>query len=300
MIIQENTDERRFHVFSGEQFVDLNVYQFGWEKCAPLHSFGPYVRNHYLFHYVISGKGIFRANGHSYPVHAGQGFLIFPNHVTSYSADQDEPWEYTWVEFDGIRVQECLRLAGLSLNQPIWQSLDQNSANLLLEKIQNLVEFTQVPSDRARYANSHSMQIVGYGFLFLDQLVHSSAYKDAGSTKRLRDFYIKEAIAFLEQNYHRDIVIEEIASVCGLSKNYFGKIFKEGMGESPQQFLIRYRMSKASHLLKESKLPIHQISAMVSYLNQLHFSRAFKSVYGMSPRDYRQKYFVDNNYHELP
>ena len=44
----------------------------------------------------------------------------------------------------------------------------------------------------------------------------------------------------------------------------------------------------------------YQISAMVSYLNQLQFSRAFKSVYGMSPRDYRQKYFVDNNYHELP
>lgn len=46
----------RFHVFQDERFVDLNLYQYGWEQTEPLHSYGPYARNHYLFHYVISGK----------------------------------------------------------------------------------------------------------------------------------------------------------------------------------------------------------------------------------------------------
>ena len=44
-----------FSVFPNERFVDLGLYQYGWEQCTPLHSYGPYVRNHYLFHYVISG-----------------------------------------------------------------------------------------------------------------------------------------------------------------------------------------------------------------------------------------------------
>ena len=48
-----------FHsIFPNENFLDLKPYQYGWEKCAPLHSFGPFIRNHYLFHYIISGKGM--------------------------------------------------------------------------------------------------------------------------------------------------------------------------------------------------------------------------------------------------
>lgn len=70
------------------------------------------------------------------------------------------------------------------------------------------------------------------------------------------------------------------------------------MGESPQQFLMHYRMAKAAQLLKESKLSIHQISGMVNYPNQLHFSRAFKSIYGIAPREYRQKNFVADGSNE--
>ena len=46
-----------FHVFSGDRFMDLTLYQYGYEKCRPLHSFGPSVRNHFLFHLYFSGKG---------------------------------------------------------------------------------------------------------------------------------------------------------------------------------------------------------------------------------------------------
>ena len=51
-------------------------------------------------------------------------------------------------------------------------------------------------------------------------------------------------------------------------------------------------MALAAQMLKETALPIGTISAMVSYANQLHFSRAFKSVYGVAPRTYRQSHFI--------
>lgn len=51
-----------FSIFPNETFVDLGLYQFGWEKCTPSHSFGPAARNHFLFHYVISGTGELRAD----------------------------------------------------------------------------------------------------------------------------------------------------------------------------------------------------------------------------------------------
>ena len=60
------------------------------------------------------------------------------------------------------------------------------------------------------------------------------------------------------------------------------------MGLAPQEFLIQYRMSRAAELLKTSDIPVKDISVQVGYPNQLHFSRAFKNVYGVSPRTYRQ------------
>ena len=84
------------------------------------------------------------------------------------------------------------------------------------------------------------------------------------------------------------ITVEDMAQRLNLDRSYFGKVFKETMGIAPQEFLIRYRMSRAAELLKTSDITIKDISIQVGYPNQLHFSRAFKNVYGISPRAYRQ------------
>ena len=287
----------KFHVFEDEHFVDLNPYQFGWERCTSLQSFGPYVRNHYLFHFVISGKGVLLANDRQYVVEAGHGFLICPHQVTSYMADEASPWEYTWLEFDGLRARESLNLAGISQKNPIWQAVNHEAAEQLKKQMLCIVDLAEGIHHHqpAYYSRTRTLQIIGHGFMFLDQLIQSSAQKDESTDKRLRTFYMKEAMSFIEQNYQRDISIEELAAVCGLNRSYFGRIFKESLGESPQRFLLHYRMAKASQLLKESKLPIYQIGTMVNYPNQLHFSRAFKTIYGISPREFRQRHFIDNN-----
>ena len=50
-------EDDSFSAFPNENFLDLRLCQYGWEQCAPMHFFGPYVRSHYLFHCVISGRG---------------------------------------------------------------------------------------------------------------------------------------------------------------------------------------------------------------------------------------------------
>lgn len=278
----QTENKLKFHVFQDERFVDLNLYQYGWERTEPLHSYGPHARNHYLFHYVISGRGVLYADDNAYTIEGGRGFLIVPGVPTTYVADREDPWEYTWIEFDGLRARESLSLAGVSRHQPVYTPLNREAGRLLEEQMLYIVNHSQASPIRQ----------IGQGFLFLDQLVQSSAGQRPQTQRRLRDFYMKEALSFIEQNYQRDISIEEIAAFCGLNRSYFGKVFRDTMGESPQAFLLHYRMARAAQLLKESTLPISAISAMVSYANQLHFSRAFKSVYGVAPRDYRATHFV--------
>lgn len=263
----------KFHVFRDERFIDLNLYQFGWERTAPLHSYGPHARNHYLFHYVISGKGTLFANEQVYEITAGHGFLVVPGQITTYRADEREPWEYTWIEFDGLRAQESLRLAGISGKEPIFTPANQEAGEKLCQQMLYIVN----------NGTAEPTHLIGHGFLFLSQLVESSAHQRTQNVRRLRDFYIKEALTFIEDNYHRDVSVEEIAAFCGLNRSYFGKVFRETMGESPQTFLLHYRMAKAAQLLKETRLSVGEIAQQVSYDNQLHFSRAFKNVHGISP-----------------
>lgn len=271
----------KFHVFRDERFIDLNLYQFGWERTAPLHSYGPHARNHYLFHYVISGKGTLFANEQVYEITAGHGFLVVPGQITTYRADEREPWEYTWIEFDGLRAQESLRLAGISGKEPIFTPANQEAGEKLCQQMLYIVN----------NGTAEPTHLIGHGFLFLSQLVESSAHQRTQNVRRLRDFYIKEALTFIEDNYHRDVSVEEIAAFCGLNRSYFGKVFRETMGESPQAFLLHYRMARAAQLLKETRLSVGEIAQQVSYDNQLHFSRAFKKVHGVSPREYRQTHF---------
>ena len=271
-----------FHVFQDERFVDLNLYQYGWERTEPLHSYGPHRRNHYLFHYIIAGQGKLYVGEKVYPVGPGQGFLILPGQTTTYASDEKDPWEYTWIEFDGLRVRESLSLAGLGAAKPIYTPATRAGGEKLRECMLQIVQDGEAKPIRQ----------IGRGFLFLDQLAESSAARQHQSQRRLRDFYMKEALSFIEQNYQRDVSVEDIAAFCGLNRSYFGKLFRDTMGESPQAFLLHYRMAQAAQFLKETTQPVSAISTMVGYANPLHFSRAFKSVYGISPRAYRQTHFT--------
>ena len=115
------------------------------------------------------------------------------------------------------------------------------------------------------HSDASPVHLIAHGFLFLDQLVQSSADRRHNSERRLRDFYIREALAFIEQNYQRDISIEEVAAVCGLNRSYFGKVFRDAVGESPQAYLLHYRMARAAQLLKETRLSIGEIAQQVNY-----------------------------------
>ena len=273
-----------FSVFPSENFVDLGLYQFGWEHCTPSHSFGPAARNHYLFHFCLSGTGTLIADNSkgdsvSYQVMSGQGFMLFPGQVCTYIADYDIPWEYVWIEFDGLRARETVNLAGLSLDQPIYKARYKDIAETMKNEMLYIVN----------HKEESPFHLIGHLYLFIDSFVRASTSTQIGKGNRLRDFYIKEAFSFIEQNFQNDISVEDIAASCGLNRSYFGKIFHETTGKSPQAFLISYRMTKAAELLKLTELSIADIGNAVGYPNQLHFSRAFKNVYGIPPRQWRNE-----------
>lgn len=274
-----------FSIFPNQYFIDLCLYQYGYERCKPLSSFGPYIRNHYLFHYVISGSGTLVAmdqNGidQTYHIRSGQGFMIFPNQNTSYYADSEHPWEYAWIEFDGARVEEILMNCNISIKKPIYYSSDKT----ISEKLKNsLLELASCENTISHFGK------IGLLYTCIDYLIRSSKNRRAFFGEHISDTYVKEAVHFINKNFHNDISVEDIANFCNISRGYLCKILKKHTGQSPQQLLMNYRMSKAAQLLEITDLSIGDIGKTVGYENQLHFSRAFKTIYGISPLQWRKK-----------
>lgn len=274
-----------FNIFPNENFIDLGMFQCGREACTPCHSFGPVTRNHYLFHYVLSGTGTLMADDvkgitQTYSVRSGQGFLIFPEQITTYYADQHSPWEYSWIEFDGLRVKEALSLTDFSLNHPIYHPHSKDLQEQMVKEMNYIIS----------HPKESSFHLLGHLYLFFDYFIQSAKSTRLTQSSKMSDYYIQEAIHYMEQNFQNDISIEEIAAVCGINRSYLGKIFRNSIGRSPQEFLMNYRMVKATELLKLTTLSIADIGTAVGYGNPLHFSRAFKNIYGVSPREWRNEH----------
>ena len=271
-----------FSIPPNENFLDLRLFRCGWNQCAPLHSSGPFVCRHFLFHYVISGCGHLDSGGFGrttqrYELKSGQGFLICPDQEATFCAGEHDPWKYVWLEFGGLRAEYWLNAAGLDISHPVYQPTSP-------EFTESVRDAMLCITDRPQASTLH---LTGLLCHFLDELIRSSANRREAHGTGLPDFYIQAAINYMDRNYQRELTIEEIADVCKLNRSYFSKLFREKMGCPPQEFLIRLRLSKAVELMKHTNASIGDISASCGYPNQFHFSRAFKKRYGIPPREWR-------------
>ena len=172
-----------FSVFPSENFVDLGLYQFGWEQCAPSHSYGPVARNHYLFHYVLAGTGTLFATGsggvtREIQIKSGQGFLLYPGQIATYIADKEFPWEYTWVEFDGLRVKEAMDSAGFSVDAPVYHAQYKDLREIMKDEMLYI----------ANHGNQTAFHLIGHLYLFLDAMVRSLGNMSVDKGNKLQDF----------------------------------------------------------------------------------------------------------------
>ena len=97
----------------------LAVYNTGYEVCEGGYKWGPALRDHYLLHYVRSGKGVYTFGDRTYHLQKGDMFLVYPSTLVSYMADEQDPWEYCWVGFNGTEARRMLQETGFSQQEPV-------------------------------------------------------------------------------------------------------------------------------------------------------------------------------------
>lgn len=100
---------------------------------------------------------------------------------------------------------------------------------------------------------------------------------------------VSKARSYIEENFRKDISLDDVSRMVNVSPYYFSKLFKEEAGENFIEYLTRVRMEHAKHLLEDRERSIKEISLEAGYADPNYFSRLFKKQTGMTPREYREK-----------
>ncbi|MEO3945954.1 AraC family transcriptional regulator [Gorillibacterium sp. CAU 1737] len=259
--------------------VDLHFLYSGSEQCAPGASWGPAIKDHYKLLFVHKGQGRFRCQGKVHTLTAGQGFLICPGVIITMEADSFTPWEKSWIAFHGSYAEAYLAKAGLSADQPLYHASSDTSLPAAFRAMRE----ADAPGP------SRELKMSAAFFHLMAVLLEEACGQTADpKPANRRTSYAARAREYVEVNYSREVTVEELAADLGLTRKYLSRLFKEEMGLSPQQYLLSFRLTKASRLLEETSLSIKEVSYSVGYKDPLLFSRMFKQHFGSSPRLYRE------------
>lgn len=90
-------------------------------------------------------------------------------------------------------------------------------------------------------------------------------------------------------NPEQDLTLEEMAAMAGISPSHFSHVFKRATGISPHQYVMKARLDKAQQMLVQTDLSLAALSEATGFTSQSHFSRAFRSWYGMTPSEFRRQ-----------
>jgi AraC-like DNA-binding protein len=91
---------------------------------------------------------------------------------------------------------------------------------------------------------------------------------------------------YIHAHHQRDISVNELAAVCGLSPYHFIRVFRRQTGLTPHAYLIQVRVQQARHLLRSGAVPSHAALA-AGFFDQSHLTRHFKRIVGTTPGRYR-------------
>lgn len=239
-----------------KNFAELNPVNCGEQHCNPGHTYGPSVRQYTLIHHVVSGKGTISNSKGTYEVKKGEAFIINPNEVTIYSADNHEPWHYIWIGFNGSLSDRFSSLPTVI-----------KSYGGIFKEMMSATDFGDTAEE---YLAGKIFEL--YSRLF------------AGT--RQKEDYISRIINYVNTNYNNECDVSDIARTLGLERHYLSRLFKQKTGQTLKAYITEKRMDEAKRLLSEGCSVSHS-AVMSGYRDQFLFSKAFKKMYGVSPYNWK-------------
>ncbi|MEG1755177.1 MAG: AraC family transcriptional regulator [Clostridia bacterium] len=237
----------------------------------------------YLIKYTLSGEGYLSYENQEVYLPQGHFFWIDCQNPQYYlTSPRTGNWRVLWLHFYG-GASEYLYDRFIRINGGNTGRLPPNST--VVQNMYSLIGLykQQSAQNTDLLASTLLLQIQ-------TECITSVARDDSGVQSK----YVRQAQDFINANYKRKITLDVLADFISLNKTYLQKLFVMKTGQTPNQFLVNIRISRAKELLRMTEIPVSAVAEETGIESSSYFIRIFREHEKMTPAEYRRTWRSGN------
>jgi PAS domain S-box-containing protein len=158
-------------------------------------------------------------------------------------------------------------------------------------KIVDRVEPISYEDGSIRWYSTNKVPLFGRGDIGIIGVAGTTRELDAGRSPDPIYAEFSGVIDYINKNYSQPIEIESLAKMMSLSVSQFERRFKQVFQEAPVRFVLKIRVNEACKQLVNTRRPVSWIARATGFFDQSYFSKQFSRRMGLTPRQYREKYY---------
>lgn len=271
----------------GKPIGEFELFQvgrhFASESTSEQYNIGAHIQyNYYEFTVVLGGRGVISSNGEGVEVGAGDIYVSFPSDIHEIISDKDSPIEFDFLTFNPLDKELATKLSEVAyaLKNPKNRVFSDDGIKYLVDQAiaetENEDLYTPQILERICY------QISVYFIRHLSDFNPREAYKPARSNDLCYKIMNK-----IDRGVFSIKELKEIADLTNYNYSYLSAMFKRNTGRTLSEYFISRKMQAAEQLIREGQMKLCDISDALLYSSYYSFSRAFKSYFGVGPRDFK-------------
>ena len=229
--------------------------------------------------YNVEGKGLITIGPASFEIPPDHFFIIPSDMPHAYYADDQDPWSIYWIHFTGSKSGLFSRIA----LHPI--PIGRSKVSRINERLEL---FSEIFKNLDR---GFSIEALEYTNLCMSHLLAS--FTHVGQFRLINEGRGKDPVGqcinFMLEHLNRKLKLEDMASEVSLSASHFSRLFTKRTGHSPIDYFIQLKTQRACRMLDNTDWSIAEVARETGFEDQFYFSRQFRKVMNMSPREYRKR-----------
>jgi AraC-like DNA-binding protein len=224
---------------------------------------------------ILSGRGFLEYRGKTYQLKRNQLVVLTAHEPHKYYSDPDDPMGKVWLEFYGADAGRITRHI-IDQQSPIIEGSIFSDVCAAICLIQQRLMINKY------YQPSLEVYRVLLSFLKTSEIAYPLELSEDNNT----NFLLVEA--YINAHMSEKITNEQLAAVCGVSVQYFIRLFREHYHVTPQEYIMKWRIKKAKFALTQTGLSVDSIAESLGFCNASHFIRRFSEETGKTPMVFRK------------
>ncbi len=229
---------------------------------------------------VTRGQGELIVGRKRFSLKPGDVFILHPGEQHVYRACSQEPFCKLFVTLENNAPVHQRAMALLDLQSVSHVRLSPADVGRLAAAFERIIAaLRDTPADGQQLASLATYEAI----MLVTRAVHKQ------EQTRTLAHQVELVVRYVLNHWHEPLKITGLARVAGTSPDYLNRLFVKYLGMRAHEWLLKLRIRIAAEMLCKTKLKIHEVGEAIAYDNAYAFTRAFKSVAGLTPKIYRQR-----------